>query len=52
MQYYHEIVTEKSFKFLQGLKKRYRFILIGGWAVFLYSRSLDRYARYKRVGRK
>lgn len=40
MQYYHEIITEKSFKFLQGLKKRYQFILIGGWAVFLYSHSL------------
>ncbi|PIR70370.1 MAG: hypothetical protein COU46_01855 [Candidatus Niyogibacteria bacterium CG10_big_fil_rev_8_21_14_0_10_42_19] len=40
MQYYHQIITEKSFKFLQELKKRYRFILIGGWAVFLYSHSL------------
>lgn len=40
MQYYHEIITEKSFRFLQELKKRYRFILIGGWAVFLYSYSL------------
>jgi len=40
MNYYHEIITEKSFKFLQELKKIYRFILIGGWAVFLYSHSL------------
>ncbi len=40
MQYYHGLIIEKSFKFLQQLKKRYKFILIGGWAVFLYSRSL------------
>jgi len=40
MQYYHEIITEKSFKFLQELKNNYRFVLIGGWAVFLYSHSL------------
>lgn len=40
MEYYHGVITEKSFKFLQQLKKRYKFILIGGWAVFLYSRAL------------
>jgi len=40
MQYYHEIITEKSFKFLQELKNNHRFVLIGGWAVFLYSHSL------------
>lgn len=40
MQFYHEIITQKSFVFLQGLKKEYKFVLIGGWAVFLYSRSL------------
>lgn len=39
-QYYHEIITQKSFAFLQQLKKKYDFILIGGWAVFLYSKSL------------
>jgi len=40
MQFYHSIITEKSFKFLQEMKKKYDFILIGGWAVFLYSHSL------------
>ncbi len=40
MQFYHDITTEKSFKFLQKLKKNYDFILIGGWAVFLYTRAL------------
>ncbi len=39
-QYYHDIITEKSFKFLQEFKRRHKFILIGGWAVFLYSRAL------------
>jgi len=40
MQYYHEIITEKSFKFLQELKKKFNFVLIGGWAVYLYARTL------------
>ncbi|HNR81190.1 MAG TPA: hypothetical protein PK429_02120 [Candidatus Pacearchaeota archaeon] len=40
MQFYHEIITQKSFVFLQGLKKEYEFVLIGGWAVFLYSHGL------------
>jgi len=39
-QYYHEIITQKSFLFLQELKKEYDFVLIGGWAVFLYSKAL------------
>ncbi len=39
-QFYHDIVTEKSFLFLAELRKKYRFILIGGWAVFLYTRAL------------
>lgn len=37
---YHDLITEKSWKFLQELKRRYRFILIGGWAVYLYTNSL------------
>ena len=40
MQYYHDIITEKSFKFLQEFKQRFQFILIGGWAVFLYTHAL------------
>src|SRR3989344_1388761 len=39
-QFYHDIITEKSFKFLQTLRGDFRFVLIGGWAVFLYTRSL------------
>lgn len=40
MEYYHSLVTEKSFQFLQQLKQNYQFVLIGGWAVFLYAHSL------------
>jgi len=40
MQFYHSLVTEKSYEFLQDLKRDYKFILIGGWAVFLYTRAL------------
>ncbi|MCG2693000.1 hypothetical protein L6279_02720 [Candidatus Parcubacteria bacterium] len=40
MQFYHNIITQKSFEFLQKFNQEYDFILIGGWAVFLYSHSL------------
>jgi hypothetical protein len=40
MQFYNEIITQKSFAYLQRMKKKYEFILIGGWAVYLYSKSL------------
>ncbi len=40
MQFYNDIITQKSFVYLQTLKKKYDFILIGGWAVYLYSKSL------------
>lgn len=40
MQFYHDIITQKSFLYLQELKKKYNFILIGGWAVFLYTHAL------------
>jgi len=40
MEYYQDLITEKSFKILQDLKRKYSFILIGGWAVFLYNQAL------------
>lgn len=40
MEYYHDLITEKSFQLLQQLRRNYHFILIGGWAVFLYTHSL------------
>lgn len=39
-EFYHDLITEKSFKDLQNLRKKFKFILIGGWAVFLYAKSL------------
>jgi len=40
MEYYQNIITAKSFQILQELKRQYDFILIGGWAVFLYTHTL------------
>lgn len=39
-EFYHNIVTAKSFELLQSMKKQFNFVLIGGWAVFLYSHAL------------
>lgn len=40
MNFYHNLVTEKSWRLLQSLRKEYEFILIGGWAVFLHTTAL------------
>jgi hypothetical protein len=40
MEFYHDLITEKSFRILQDLKKRFDFILIGGWAIYLYTKAL------------
>ena len=40
MNFYHNLITEKSWRVLQELRKKYDFILIGGWAVFLYTQAL------------
>lgn len=40
MAFYHNLITEKSWQILQKLKKECEFILIGGWAVFIYSQNL------------
>ena len=37
--YWHDIQTEKSWKILQGMKGKFPFVLIGGWAVYLWTRS-------------
>ncbi len=39
-QFYHDSVTDKSFQSLAELNKNYKFVLIGGWAVFLYAQAL------------
>lgn len=40
MNYYHNLITEKSWKLLLSLRGKHQFILIGGWAVFLYTKAL------------
>ena len=40
MQFYHDIITDKSFKLLRELKSKFNFTLIGGWAVFLYTQAM------------
>ncbi len=39
-EFYNNLATEKSFQILQQFKKEFDFILIGGWAVFLYTKAL------------
>ncbi|MBI4114848.1 MAG: hypothetical protein HY445_03335 [Candidatus Niyogibacteria bacterium] len=39
-EFWHSHVTDKSFKVLQELRKHYTFVLIGGWAVFFYTKAL------------
>ena len=39
MEYWNSIITEKSWNVLQKTRKEIDFILIGGWAVYLWSKS-------------
>lgn len=39
-EFYQNLITAKSFEILQNLKREFDFILIGGWAIFLYTKSL------------
>lgn len=38
--YYNDLVTKKSWLTLQNLRGKLDFVLIGGWAVFLYTKAL------------
>lgn len=38
--FWHNFITEKSFQTLQALRKNHSFVLIGGWAIFLYTKQL------------
>ncbi|HCM82328.1 MAG: hypothetical protein UV63_C0010G0007 [Microgenomates group bacterium GW2011_GWC1_43_11] len=40
MDYYRDTVTDKSWQTLQALRHEYDFVLIGGWAVWLYTHQL------------
>lgn len=39
MEYWNTLITEKSWNLLKELNKKIRFILIGGWAVYLWSNA-------------
>lgn len=39
MDYWHDILTEKSWKILHQIKKEFKFTLIGGWAVYLWAKT-------------
>lgn len=38
--YYQQYLTDKGLILLTNLKKKYRFVLIGGWAVYFYTHAL------------
>jgi len=40
MAYYHDLITQKSWQELKNLSKTTNFVLIGGWAVYLYAKTL------------
>src|SRR3989338_3965005 len=40
MEYWHDLITERSWKILQEIKGKFDFVLIGGWATYLWARSL------------
>lgn len=39
MEYWNDITTEKSWKILQQLKGKFKFVLIGGWANYLWTKK-------------
>ncbi|MDZ7611261.1 MAG: DUF6036 family nucleotidyltransferase [Candidatus Moranbacteria bacterium] len=39
-QFWHSDITEKSFQALLDLNKHFDFILIGGWAVYLWTKKM------------
>lgn len=40
MGYYHDVITKKSWEELTLLNKNARFVLIGGWATYMYTKEL------------
>lgn len=40
MPYYHDLVTQRSWAALQALRTQLDFLLIGGWATYLYTKAL------------
>lgn len=39
MEFWNSQLTEKSWKILQELRRKYNFILIGGWATYLWTKQ-------------
>ncbi len=39
MEFWNSQLTEKSWAILQEIRKKYKFILIGGWAAYLWTRQ-------------
>lgn len=39
MQYWNDLATERSWEVLQQLRKKFKFVLIGGWAVYLWAKT-------------
>jgi len=39
-EFWHTLVIEKSYQFLQELRKSFDFVLIGGWAIYFYTHGL------------
>src|SRR3989344_7303800 len=39
MDYWHNLIVEKSWNVLQQLKEKFDFILIGGWASYLWTQT-------------
>lgn len=39
MEFWNEIILEKSWKVLQKISNEFNFVLIGGWAVYLWTHS-------------
>lgn len=54
--YWHDLVTRRSWEVLTRLASAHRFVLIGGWAIYLYARTLkskdiDIVVSYDQLGR-
>ena len=39
MEYWNSMLTEKSWKILHEIRKQFNFVLIGGWAVYLWAKT-------------
>jgi len=56
MEFWNEIAIDKSFKILQELRRKFDFVLIGGWAVYfltkaIKSKDVDVIVDYKELSR-